>query len=148
MHHFNNFNKVGMLISKLQKSQPNDGDNIQQQNSSSACWVLERQRQHTILTNWTVPISTPQHWSLSSSPPHWLYWSVSSSNYGMRMTWLIILSIITVVRHAQTFMLCTIYTVKRLRQLQVTSAVRLHFAESQPANSRRVAVIKFIKKAR
>ena len=45
------------------------------------------------------------------------------------------------VRHAQTFMLCTIDTVKRLQQLQMTSAVRLHFAESQPANSRRVAII-------
>ena len=41
------------------------------------------------------------------------------------------------VRHAQTFMLCTIDTVKLLRQLQMTSVVRLHFAESQPANNRR-----------
>ena len=41
----------------------------------------------------------------------------------------------------QTFMLCTIYTVKRLRQLQMTSVVRLHFAESQPANNRRAGGI-------
>ena len=44
MRHFNNINKVGMLIANLRKSQLNDGDNLQQQNSSSACWVLERQR--------------------------------------------------------------------------------------------------------
>ena len=45
------------------------------------------------------------------------------------------------VRHAQTFMLCTIETVKRLRQLQMTSVVRRHFAESQPANNRRAGGI-------
>ena len=43
------------------------------------------------------------------------------------------------VRHALTFMLCTIDTVKRLRQLQMTSVVRLHFA--QPANNRRAGGI-------
>ena len=55
--------------------------------------------------------------------------------------WLIILSIITMVRHAQTFMLCTIYAVKRLRQLQMTSVVRRHFAESEPVNNRRAGGI-------
>ena len=39
------------------------------------------------------------------------------------------------------FMLCTIDTVKRLQQLQMTLVVRLHFAESQPANNRRAGGI-------
>ena len=41
------------------------------------------------------------------------------------------------VRHAQTFMPCTVTPVEQLRQLQMTSDVRLHFAESQPENNRR-----------
>ena len=62
--HFSNINKVGMLIANLRKSQHNDGDNLQQQNSSplqqqNSSWKATTA--HTILTNLTVLISTPQH---------------------------------------------------------------------------------------